>query len=430
MTIRRRELLLGVPAAGAATLLAGYGSAGARAPGPGPTGQLELYSWWTDGPEQNGLLALLTAFKGRAPLLTCYNGARSSRAATRPQAELERRLAAGDPPDTFQCHAGAELTELVAAGRLAGLDELYHRQGWADLFPTALLPQLRSGDSYYCVPVDIHRANLLWSNPAVLERAGAEPAPGSVAALLENLRRVARTGVVPLAVGGSWSRKHLLETVLLAALGPEGWSALWSGQGWGGPRVAAALRDFRDLLELSNLADPAMLGWEDATELVGGGRAGYQVMGDWAEGYLRGSLGLRPGAGYAWAAAPGTAGIFQYLSDAFTLPVGARHREAALAWLAECGSLDGQVAFNGAKGAIPARLDLPEQTRALFGPYARWSLDEWRGGRIVGSLTHGAVAPTAWNARIDTALADFLGHRDPGRFQAALVAAAAPATRA
>ncbi|WP_371498711.1 ABC transporter substrate-binding protein [Kitasatospora sp. NBC_00374] len=451
MTIRRRELLLGVPAVGAVTLLAGYGRAGvARASAPGPTGQLELYSWWTDGPEQNGLLALLADFKGRAPLLSCYNGARDSRAAADPQAELARRLAAGDPPDSFQCHAGAELADLVAAGRLTGLDGLYRQEGWATQFPAALLPRLRSRGGYYGVPVDIHRANLLWSNPAVLARAGADPAPATVGALVENLRRVAGTGLVPLALGGSWSAKHLLETVLLAAVGADGWPALWHDTaehgtaehgtdtrgtdtrgtdggdgGWGSRRVTGALHDFRELLALSSHADPALPGWEDATALVGSGRAGYQVMGDWAEGYLRGTLGLRPGLGYDWAAAPGTAGVFQYLSDVFTLAAGARHPEAALAWLAECGSPDGQVAFNGAKGAIPARTDLPAQARALFGPYARWSLDEWRGARIVGSLTHGLVASTAWNARIDAALEVFLGDRDVPRFQDALAAAAA-----
>ncbi|WP_051812748.1 ABC transporter substrate-binding protein [Kitasatospora sp. MBT63] len=426
MPITRRGLLLGVPAVGALTALAGYGRAGAaRASAPGPSGQLELYSWWTEGADQNGLLALLADFKGRAPLLACYNGARSSRAAAGPQAELERRLAAGDPPDSFQCHAGAELAGRAAAGRLAPLDQLYRQQGWAERFPAELLPRLRGEDGgYYGVPVGIHRTNMLWSNPAVLSRAGADPAPRTVAELLDSARRVARSGPVGLAVGGSWSCRHLWETVLLAGVGPQGWDALWRGTGWDSAAVAAALRDLRDLLALSNPADRSMTGWEDATALVASGQAGYQVMGDWAEAYLRGTLALRPRVGYDWAAAPGTDGVFQYMSDTFTLAAGARHREAALAWLAECGSLDGQLAFNGAKGAIPARTDLPPQALALFGPYARWSLDQWRDGVAVGSLTHGVVASAAWGARIDAALTVFLADRDVPRFQDALVRAA------
>ncbi|MFJ1703452.1 ABC transporter substrate-binding protein [Kitasatospora sp. NPDC088346] len=450
-----------MPAVGAVTVLAGYGRAGvARASAPGPTGQFELYSWWTDGPEQHGLLALLADFRGRAPQLSCYNGARIGRATADPKAELGRRLAAGDPPDSFQWHAGAELADLAAAGRLTALDGLYRQEGWAATFPAALLPGLRGPGGYYGVPVGIHRANLIWSNPAVLARAGADPAPPTVGALVDNLHRVACTGVVPLALGGSWSAKHLLETVLLAAVGPDGWPGLWSelGQdtvpapgtavtgtaqhrtggpergpvdgdgpdgGWSSERVTGALNDFRELLALSSHADPALPGWEDATALVGTARAGYQVTGDWAEGHLRGTLGLRPGLGYDWAPAPGTDGVFQYLSDVFVLAAGARHPAAALAWLAECGSPDGQLAFNGAKGAIPARTDLPAQARTLFGPYARWSLEQWRDARIVGSLTHGVVASTAWNARIDAALAVFLGDRDVARFQDALAAAAA-----
>ncbi|GAA0684056.1 extracellular solute-binding protein [Kitasatospora atroaurantiaca] len=427
MSISRRSLLLATGALGGSALLSACGGSDPSGATAGaPTGELEVFSWWTEGAERNGLLALLDDFKGHQPKLDFVNRAVAGGAGAKAKEELAARLAAGHPPDSFQGHAGAELAGYIAAGRLEGLNPLYEKEKWADHFPAALLPLIRTEGTYYSVPVNIHRANMLWSNPAVLTAAKADPAPTSIEAFLESLQKVKRSGRIPLVLGEAWTRKHLLETVLLAGLGAERWSTLWrKGGSWSSPQVTAALQDFRDLLQLSNLADADPLSWDDATKLLGAGKAGYQVMGDWAEGTLKGSLGLHPDSGYNWAAVPGTSGMFQFLSDSFTLPAKAKHRQAALAWLTECGSLDGQLAFNGAKGSIPARTDFPADTRALFGQYQQWSLDQWQKCEIVGSLTHGVVAPIEWNAEIDAALADFTTRRDLPKFQDALAAAGA-----
>ncbi len=88
-------------------------------------------------------------------------------------------------------------------------------------------------------------------------------------------------------------------------------------------------------------------------------------MGDWAEGFFR-ELGMTPETDYGWAAVPGTGGNFQFLSDSFVLPVGAPHRDAAIAWLTVAGSKAGQEAFNPVKGSICARIDCDPN---LFGVY-------------------------------------------------------------
>ncbi|GAA2804693.1 ABC transporter substrate-binding protein [Kitasatospora paracochleata] len=412
VSIRRRRLLLaGAAVAGGSLLARCTRASAARADGAGPAGLLEVCTPWTSGAEANGLLALLADFKGRAPDVTFTEGS----AAVDAGAALERRLAAGDPPDSFHCRGGEELAAQVADGRLECLDALFAEQGWEDVLPPALLPRLRVRGGYYAVPAGVRRANLLWSSPAVLDEAGADPAPRSVTELLAGLRRVAAAGLLPLAVGGLQGVAQWLETLLLAALGPQAWTALWQpGADWSGPRVAGALHDLAAVLALAGEVD-AGEDWAEATRLVGTDRAGYQLTGDWAEGALRETLGLRPSTGYRWAVAPGTDGVFQCRVDAFTLPRGARHRRAALAWLAECGSLDGQLALNGARGAVPARTGLPESARALFGPYPRWSLEQWDGGRPLDSLAHGGLLGAGRRAAVDEALKAFLAHRDPAR---------------
>ena len=118
---------------------------------------------------------------------------------------------------------------------------------------------------------------------------------------------------------------------------------------------------------------------------------------------------------YAAVATPGSDGVYDFLSDSFTLPVGARHPQAARKWLIEAGSTAGQNQFNPLKGSVPARLDADPDR---YTGYLAWALQQWRDPktRIVGSLTHGVVADNAWSAEIDTALGLFVQDGNVDKF--------------
>src|SRR5258706_10686759 len=120
-------------------------------------------------------------------------------------------------------------------------------------------------------------------------------------------------------------------------------------------------------------------------------------MGDWASSYLEQSKKLQWKDGYDVAASPGSDGVYDFLSDSFTLPTGARRPDLSRKWLIECGSTAGQNLFNPLKGSIPARTDTDA---VLYQGYLGWALHQWRdpNTRIVGSLTHGVVAHKAYNA--------------------------------
>ena len=148
-------------------------------------------------------------------------------------------------------------------------------------------------------------------------------------------------------------------------------------------------------------------------------------MGDWAYTYFALTKKLGTGVGgkqdYDVVASPGTEGVFDFLSDTFTLPTGARNPAAAKKWLVECGSTDGQDLFNPLKGSIPARTDADPSP---YNDYLAWDLKQWRDPktRIVGSLTHGVVANNAWNAEIDTALGLFLQDGNVTKFARSVAA--------
>jgi len=261
----------------------------------------------------------------------------------------------------------------------------------------------------------------LWYNPTILADNGVA-VPASLDEWLAAMETLKVAGVeTPLAMGEQWTALHLFETILLASMGPDAYDAIWTGAGdWAAPEVAQAIEDYAKILTYTN-SDSSALSWQDASRLVVDGDAAFNVMGDWAEGYFR-EIGMVPMEGYGWAPVPGTSGNFQFLSDSFVLPVGAPHRDAAIAWLTVAGSREGQDAFNPVKGSIPARSD---GDKALYGEYLISAMDDWAADRVVGSLTHGVVANDAWKSEIDTALGLFLTNGDVPALQSAFVAACA-----
>ncbi|KRV50832.1 ABC transporter substrate-binding protein [Wenjunlia vitaminophila] len=383
--------------------------------------KLSVFSWWTGGGEEAGLKAMVADFEKKNAKIKFVNDAIAGGAGDKAKAVLASRLQAKQPPDTFQGHAGAELLDYVKAKQIEDITFLYEQEGWKEVFPETLLPLLTMDNKIYSVPVNIHRANVLWHNSQVLDEAGVSAPPKTLDEFLDALDKVKSKGKIGLSIGEEWTQQHLLETVLLGKLGADGYSALFKkGGDWGGSDVTAALEVWKELLGFTN-SDAASLTWQDATKLLSDGQAGFNVMGDWADSYLSGDLKRKPETDYGWAAAPDTDGTYQFLSDSFTLPVGAKHRDAAIAWLKECGSKSGQDAFNPKKGSIPARNDADP---ALYGPYLKWALEEWKKDKIVGSLSHGAVASLAWTTEIGTALGLFLQSKNVGKFQDALGEAA------
>ena len=384
------------------------------------TGTVEVFSWWTGGGEEAGLNALVEVFNAEYPNIEFVNAAVAPGAGTNARAVLATRLEANDPPDSFQGHAGAELMDYITAGQLEDLSSLFEEQGWAAVMPETLLPLITVDGAIYSVPVNIHRANVMWANPSVLADNGIS-IPNSWDEFFVAAETLEAAGIIPLALGEQWTQLHLFETVLLGELGTDAYNGLWDGStDWGSSAVGSALATFDKVLSYTN-TDAASLAWQDASQLVINGDAAFNIMGDWAEGFFRVDNSLVEQVGYTWAPAPGTAGTFQFLSDSFTLPKGAPDRDSAIAWLKVAGSAAGQDAFNVKKGSIPARNDAD---KSIYPPYLQSAMDDWGSNLVAGSLTHGVTASNAWKAEIDTALGLFLIDGDVAAFQAALVTAA------
>ena len=415
-----RKLFVAVVLMGAVALLAACAGAQPAAD------QVEIFSWWTGGGEAAGLEAMLAIFADEYPDVEFINSAVAGGAGTNARAVLATRLQAGDPPDSWQAHAGQEIIgTYVAADQIEPLNSLFEEEGWIDVMPDTLIPLISKDGEIFSVPVNIHRANVMWTNPALLAELGVA-VPTTWDEFLGACETIEAADKICLAMGEQWTAMHLMEVVLLGELGPDAYNALWSGGGdWGSPEVTAALETYAQVLDHVN-SDASGLTWQDAAQLVANGDAAFNIMGDWVDGYFSGdtaggNLGLVPGEGYAWAPPPGTDGTFQFLSDSFTLAKNAPHSEGALAWLKVAGSKAGQEAFNPVKGSICARTDCDA---SLFNEYLQSAMVDWSSDTVVGSLTHGVTANDTWKNEINTALGLFLTNGDVAAFQSALVAAA------
>jgi glucose/mannose transport system substrate-binding protein len=330
---------------------------------------IEVFSWWARIGESDALGALTIEHQLHYPGDSILNA--TSELSGLARKTLRARMEHGDPPDTFQANIGRDLMRWVLVNgiddhtsKLTALDGVMSDVAeWRQHMPAVLLSELSFGGQLYAVPANVHRLNDMYYNRAIFRTYGLDE-PKTVDDLIAIGRKLAGTSVVPIALGSRdpWTLELLVfECLLVSREGPAFYDAYFRGAGRpDDPRVLATLRVALDLLLYVN-ADHGDLTWLEALDMLISGRAAMTVMGDWAAVSLR-ARDPNESEGYGEVAFPGSEGTMVYTSDTFPLPVRARNRAGAIRLLHTLGSVEGQLAMNRAKMALPARLDaaLPE----------------------------------------------------------------------
>lgn len=401
---------------GCLALTATLGACSGAESGGGSSNDVEVFTWWTSGGEKAGLDGLSAVFAEECSGHNFVNAAIAGGSGSNSKQVLASRMQQNDPPSTFQTHAGAEGIDYVKAGQVQDLTADYTSWGLDTAFPEGLIDSLKMDGKLYSVPVNIHRI-MLWGNTKVLGAAGITSAPKTIDEFIENLGKLRASGIEsPLAVGVDWTQTEILESVLLAQLGPEKFTALWHKDAdWSSAEITKAIESYKKILDYSN-KDRDSLDWTDAEKRLVAGQAGYQVMGDWQVGELETSKFTD----YNYQAFPGTEGSYQWLADAFVLPTGAKNVEGAKCWLKTVGSAEGQKEFNTKKGSIPARLDA---NPADYPEYQQRQIAEFKELTQVPSCIHGSACSLAQGSAINSAIGKFSIDGDIASLQAALGAA-------
>jgi glucose/mannose transport system substrate-binding protein len=386
--------------------------------------RVEIFSWWTGPGEEDSLNALIKLYKQNYPGIEVINATVAGGGGINAKSVLQTRMVGGTPPDSFQVHGGAELIQsYVKTGMMESISNLVDQWGIRDRFNAKILKMCSYHGEIYAIPLNVHRNNILWYNKALLKKHHLEP-PRSFAGLIQACEKLHQAGIQALALGDrdKWEATQLFETLLAMTLGPAKYNGLWTGKtAFNDPGLRLTLERFKQLLKYVNPGH-ASFSWQGGVRLVFEGKAAFNVMGDWAEGYFK-TQGWRPGRELGWVALCGAGGNFMVSVDAFGLPKGAPHRRAALTWLKTVASVAGQDTFNPLKGSVSPRCDT---NRVLYvkDSYLRSSLDDLSRLVLTPSIAHGSAASQAFSGMVDDLLNSYIREGDTDRILKSLIQAA------
>ncbi|MFA6841616.1 MAG: extracellular solute-binding protein [Defluviitoga tunisiensis] len=358
------------------------------------SGEIEIFSWWTGGGEEAALLATIADFEQLYPNIKVINATVAGGAGTNAKAVLKTRMLGGNPPDTFQVHAGWELTDTyVIPGLMEPLTDYLKLWGAYDKFPSGLIDIVSYEGEVYSIPLTIHRSNVIFYNKKLFNEIGLTKEPETWQEFIAALDKAKASGYIPLAMGDKekWEAGQIVENLMVAEFGAANYNALFNGElSFNDNRLDSALQKMVQLINYVNV-DHAALAWQEAARLLYDNKAVFNLMGDWAEGYFK-ELGWTPGEDFGWFELPGTQAVFVLISDTFGLPKNAPHRNNALIFLEYLASPRAQEIFNPIKGSIPGRVD----ANPGDDPYLIETAEDFRTLAISPSIVHGSAAPEAF----------------------------------
>lgn len=325
---------------------------------PAAATELEVTHWWTSGGEAAAVAEFAKAFDAAGH--TWIDGAiAGSGGVARPI--MISRITGGDPMGATQFNHGRQAEELVEAGLMQDLTEVAERENWAELvFPKSLLDSCTLDGKIYCVPVNIHSWQWLWLSHQAFADAGVD-VPTNWGEFVAAAPKLEAAGIVPLAMGGQpWQSSGAFGVMLVALGGQELWTSInvnKDAEAAAGPEMAKVFEAAANARELSK--NTKVQDWNLATNMVITGKAGGQIMGDWAQGEFQVANQV---AGEDYTCLPGL-GVNEIIStdgDAFYFPKldDPEKTKAQLDLASLMLSKQVQVNFNLKKGSLPVRGDI------------------------------------------------------------------------
>jgi len=327
---------------------------GAQAADPKP----EVIHWWTSKSEAAAVRTIADAYRKAGGVWndTAIAGADQARAVA------INRIVGGNPPMAAQFNTTKQFTDLVEQGMLNNVDDVAMKEGWDKFLPEPLLNVIRVKGHYYAVPVNIHMQSWIWYSKAAFKKAGIAREPASIDELFAALDKLKAAGIVPLAHGGqSWQENILFLSMLAHVGGTDLYLKVLRDRDPNAVNSEAFKKVLLAYKRLQTYVDAGSPGrnWNDATAMVISGKAGVQVMGDWAKGEF-GAAGMTAGKEYGCIAGFNARSPYLIQGDAFVFPKTANAQQVKYQKLLASTVVSPavQVAFNKLKGSIPIRGDV------------------------------------------------------------------------
>jgi glucose/mannose transport system substrate-binding protein len=403
----------------AASVLAVAGVAFAQAE------SVEVLHWWTSG----GEAAALKVLKGNLEkqgvkwndMPVAGGGGEAAMTA------LRARVTAGNPPTAVQL-LGFDIQDWAKQGVLADLNATAAKGGWDKVVPKALQAFSKYDGKWIAAPVNVHSTNWVWASKAVLDKAGVTKMPANFDEFVAAAQKVQKAGFIGIAHGGqAWQDATMFEAVLLATGGIDFYKKALIQKDKAALGSATMVKVFDRMSQLRKLVDKDFSNrdWNLASAMVISGKAGFQMMGDWAKGEFVNAK-KKPGVDFLCFRFPGTQGMVPFNSDQFAMfKVGGGKAAAQAKMAAAVMDPAFQQAFNLVKGSVPARTDVPDTAFDECGKKGIKDLAEANNkGTLVGSMAHGHAVPASIkNAFYDVITRHFNGQIDSATAAKEMVAA-------
>ena len=325
--------------------------------------KIEVLHWWTSGGEAAALKVLKDDFAANGgewmDMPVTGGGGDAANVA------LKARIVAGDPPSASQIK-GPTIQEYDQEGVVApyNIDSVAKSEGWDNLLDPmiAAIHKCENNSGPYCAaPVNIHRIDWMWANKAVFDANGIS-VPTTWDELNAAAEKLQAAGIIPFAHGGqAWQDATVFEAVAMGLGGNNYYKNCYVDLKESCLRSETTVKVFDQMRKLKGFTDEGSPGrdWNVATGMVIEGKAGFQIMGDWAKGEFT-AAGKVPGVDYYCAATPSNNG-YLYKVDSFIFYKSSDpDKQAGQKLLAKLMmGKNFQKVFNLYKGSIPARLDVP-----------------------------------------------------------------------
>ena len=386
--------------------------------------EVEVLHWWTSGGEAAALKVLKGDLEGQG--IGWKDMPVAGGGGTSAMTVLRARVTSGKAPTAVQM-LGFDITDWAMEGVLGDLNDVAAAEGWDEVIPAALQKFSKHEGKWIAAPVNVHSTNWVWANKAIMDEVGGEM-PADWDGFVAMLDKIKAKGYTALAHGGqAWQDATLFDGVVLTTGGPDFYKKSMidlDPEALGSDTMKTV---FERMTQLRGYVDDSFSGrdWNLASAMVIEGKAGVQIMGDWAKGEFL-NAGKKPGEDFVCFRVPGTQGSVTFNSDQFVMfSVDDSQQKAQGAMAKAIMSPTFQSAFNVVKGSVPARTDVPNDDFDDCGKKGMADLAEAAASdQLMGSMAHGHAAPAAVkNALYDVVTSHFNGGMDDATAVETLVAA-------
>jgi glucose/mannose transport system substrate-binding protein len=319
---------------------------------------IEVTHWWTSGGEAAAVAEFAKAVNASGD--HWVDGAiAGSGDVARPI--IISRILGGNPMGATQLNPGHDADELIKAGLMTDLTDLATKEKWNDILrPKTQMASCTVDGKVYCVPVNLHSAQWMWTNRKVFTDNGMEP-PKNWGELVADAPKLKEKGIQTLSLAQGWPVGLLIQDMIVAVAGVDNYVKVYKDRDLtlaGGPefaKVFEAVDAARKMVDQKQVTKQ----WNEAVGLVVNGKAAANIMGDWAGGEFQVAK-MVPGKDYDCLPGLGVTPVLNTGGDVFYFPV-VKDPALKAAQLKMASTLikpDVQVAFNLKKGSLPMRPDV------------------------------------------------------------------------